>query len=366
MGLAILVTPILKVLYSGYLPDFLIAFTFFTSLCLATLHKRFNHHSAETGLAVSLGLALATGLVWWEYEHSLSIRNLGSIGILLAFVVAVIIVYHVLEHLGSKSASWIIAIALILIFLSLYTPLDLDLSVLYTLIFACILLGFVVHAIKVSPRETYRPVIGLSRAPPEIIEADLDLKRLHRDRNLNFNLDKHLRTLKNTTEMLERDPNEASEVYSQISALLPVEGYLTRRMAKLRKMAHHVRKGHIARLKETKSLVSRLSSKSLARASAKLIHGYQNELDMDKRLERLDAAVAANERRILELLRKAREYSQVHRFQDIPDLIKHAERLQYHNAKLFETIERTERKLSNLAFRIVKEQKEACENDETR
>jgi len=362
MSPAIYNTQIIRQLTSGYIPDFLIAFTFFTSLCFAIFRKRFNHRSAEAGLSISLGLALATGLVWWEHDHNLSIRNTGSIGILLSLIVICTVIYKTAKHSGSKPAAIIITLAAILTFVSLNKSLTINLADLYALIFAMILLGFIILAVKNITSEACFHNLGLAHTPTQLELPDETIKRIHRDRGLNFNLDKHLRKLKNEANLLKRDPAKAPKLYQLISSLLPAEGYLTQRMASLRTKAHKIRSGHIARLNETKSLTKHLPPTRLAQASAKLISTYHKELDMEKRLERLDTAVATNEKKIIEMLRRARALSLAHRFKDIPDLIKQAEKLQHQNVHIFKIIERSEQKLSKLAQRIAKQQSEGYKN----
>ena len=124
---------IFQELTTGYMPDFIIAFIFFTSLCFAIYRKRFGHRPAEAGLAVSLGLALSTGLVWWEYDHNISIRSTGSIGMLLLFIVICTIIYKTAKHSGSKPAALIITFAAILTFISLNRSLAVNLADLYTI-----------------------------------------------------------------------------------------------------------------------------------------------------------------------------------------------------------------------------------------
>ena len=359
MSLAIDNIPIIRELTSGYMPDFLIAFTFFTSLCFAIFRRRFNHRSAEIGLSASLGTALATGLVWWEYNNNLSIRDTGSIGILLLSIVVTVAIYNTIKQSGSKSAALIITLAAILTFISLNRSLPVNTANLYALILLMILLGFIVLAVKRILSES-RP--GLTHLPHQTELADDTIKQIHRDRGLNFNLDKHLRKLKNEAQLLKRDPAKAPQVYQQISGLLPAEGYLTEKMARLREKAHQIRSGHVARLKETQSLTRHLPPARLAQVSAKLITSYYAELDFEKRLERLDNAVAVNEKKIVNLLKQARICSKEYKFQQIPDLLQHAEKLQQQNEKLFKLIEHTESKLSEIARKIAKQQIEEYKN----
>lgn len=57
------------------LPDFVLAFTFFTALIYVVLGRRFGRQKPAAAMSIALGLALATGLIWWENDHGWSIRT---------------------------------------------------------------------------------------------------------------------------------------------------------------------------------------------------------------------------------------------------------------------------------------------------
>ena len=78
-------------LFETALPDFVLAFAFFTSVAYAVLGKRFELQRPAVAMSATIGFALSVGLVWWEQSTGFSIRNLGPIAvgfavILLAFV----------------------------------------------------------------------------------------------------------------------------------------------------------------------------------------------------------------------------------------------------------------------------------------
>jgi len=75
-------------------------------------------------------------------------------------------------------------------------------------------------------------------------------------------------------------------------------------------------------------------------------------------LERLDRAVAENEKRICELTEMAKEYTNSYNHQKLFETIKAAEKLQHHNSRLIKIIEHTENKLSAIAKKIVSEVKQ--------
>jgi len=67
-------------LFETLLPDFVLAFTFFTSVCYAVLGKRFGRQRPAIAMSATIGFALAVGLVWWEEANDFSIRDLGPVG----------------------------------------------------------------------------------------------------------------------------------------------------------------------------------------------------------------------------------------------------------------------------------------------
>ena len=85
---------------------------------------------------------------------------------------------------------------------------------------------------------------------------------------------------------------------------------------------------------------------------------YNQLIGTDTRLERLDKAVAENERRIRDLTGQAQKYTANYDYRKLTDTIKAAEKLQHHNSKLFKIIDRTEGKLSAIAKKIAKEIRE--------
>ena len=94
------------------------------------------------------------------------------------------------------------------------------------------------------------------------------------------------------------------------------------------------------------------------KASAELVARYNQLIRIDTRLERLDKAVAENERRIRELTTQAQKYTAKYDYQKLTDSLKAAEKLQHHNSKLFRIIDRTEGKLTAIAEKIAKETRE--------
>ena len=72
-------------------------------------------------------------------------------------------------------------------------------------------------------------------------------------------------------------------------------------------------------------------------------------MKLDQRLERLDRAVAENERRIRQLTQEAQACSQSGDHKRLTEILAAASRLQHHNSRLFKLIDHTEKHLAGLA-----------------
>jgi len=181
---------------------------------------------------------------------------------------------------------------------------------------------------------------------------------LYRDRRLSGRIDRQLRRLRNGAKLLHERPEQASDVLVQIKRLLPAEGYLTQRMAQLRQKAYQVRKGHVARLEETRQVFAELPTSARKKAAVDLAAKYRQVIGIGTRLERLDRAVAENERRIRDLTASAQTHTARYEDRELCEDLKAAQRLQHHNTRLFKIIERTEQKLSAIAKQIAQEVKQ--------
>ncbi|MFC1637173.1 hypothetical protein ACFL5Z_20315, partial [Planctomycetota bacterium] len=153
-------------------------------------------------------------------------------------------------------------------------------------------------------------------------------------------------------------PEQAGQILLQLRKILPAEGGLTQRMAQLRAKAHRIRNGHIARLQGTRQIVAKLPASAKKKLSAELADRYQHIIGIDTRLQRLDRAVAVNERRICLLTREAQKSTIQSNPQRLRDALKAAEELQRHNSRLLKIIVRTEEKLTRAAMRVVNKTKE--------
>ena len=85
---------------------------------------------------------------------------------------------------------------------------------------------------------------------------------------------------------------------------------------------------------------------------------YKQLVGIDTRLERLDKAVAEYEKRIRELTGKAQIYTANYEHKKLHDTLKAAEKLQHHNDKLFKIIDRTEKKLTDIAMKVAQQARE--------
>ena len=344
----------LEKLLESYLPDFILAFAFFTSAVYAVLGKRFEQQRSAIAMSTAIGLALSLGLVWWEQANDLSIKNLGPIAVGFAILLLAFVMYQSIRQVGGSWAGAGITIgASILIAGVLGFKVPIDTEIIQTITVVALIIGLMAlfaHHRPLNPRNhPTKPTL------PDIKHTMADL---YRDRHLSKKLDHGLRTLRKKATTLQEHPEEANDISFQIKRMLPAQGYLTERMARLRAKAHQIRNGHIARLEETRQAFAQLPTSAKKKASAELAAAYNQMVGVDTRLERLNKAVAENEKRIRELTEKAREYTAKYNHRDLVEALKDAEKLQHHNSKLIKIIERTENKLSAIAKKIVKEVKQ--------
>jgi hypothetical protein len=209
------------------------------------------------------------------------------------------------------------------------------------------IIAFVSHT---RPRGPLIPVVPAANRA-ELNDLRHDYGNLYQDEHVGERLSRGLTRVRQEAQDLSRHPENTPNVLDQIQRILPAEGWLTERLAQLRAKSHRFRNGHLARIEELRHLEGRLSPEARAQAQRELAERYQ-ELKLDKRLERLDLAVAETERRIRQITQEAREAGARNDVRRIAELLISAENLQKHNRTLFETIDRTERKLVQLAQEI--------------
>jgi hypothetical protein len=342
-------------LLESLLPDFVLAFTLFTALIYAVLGRRFDRHRRPVAaISVALGTALAVGLVRWESDHDLSIRNLGPLAIALIIIVLILTVYLALNQLGGAitgAAFALIAGVLIAGMLGLLTLFSSE------TVLAVLVLALIAGTLQLVLRHHQgRAHVGQLPALPrtEVVGFKRDAADLRQDRRMSKRLWHGLRIARRSAGLQENRPEARSDILLQIRRMIPAEGWLTERMARLRERAHHTRTGHVARLAETVHVYRKLPPSARKRAAADLIERYRKLVGLDERLERLDRSVADTERRIKDLTRKAEQVIAQYEFQRVDDLLKEAEKLQDHNTRLCRLISRTEEKLIKVAKQAVK------------
>ena len=335
------------------LPDFVLAFAFFTSIAFAALGRKFEHKRAAIAMSATLGFALSIGLIWWEQANNLSIKNLGPVAIGFAIIVLAFVMHQSIKHIGGSWAGAGITLgASILIAKAIGLDIPLDSEIIQSITITALIIGIFAFLMHTTPHSVRFPARNL--APPE---TKIDMTRLFRDRHLSHDLSKKIRKVRQEAKTLNERPQEAGNVLVQIKRMLPAQGYLTERMAQLRAKAHQIRNGHIARLQETKHALAHLPPPAKKKASQELSARYNQLIGIDTRLERLDRSVAENEHRIKELTEQAQGYTAHYDYQKLTEALRAAEKLQKHNTHLFKIIERTEKQLAAIAQQITKEVK---------
>ncbi len=330
-------------LFDTVLPDFVLAFTFFTAIIYAVLGRRFGQQRPTVAISAALGLALAVGLVWWERTKGLSIRNLGPLAVGFAVIILAGVIYQAIKHVGGSWAGAAIAFgASILIGWLLGLDWRADSRLLQTVIAVTLSVGII--AFLLHRRGSFDV---LARAPAELANIRHDTSDLHKDRRMSKRLKRGLRDLGHQAGSLVERPEGADDVM-QLQRMLPAEGWLTERMARLREHAQYARAGDLHRIEELRAAISKLPPEAQQKAAHELAARYK-ELNLDVRLERLDRAVAENERRVRELTRQAEIYLQEHEFQKLTGVLEAAAKLQKHNARLLRLIESTEQRLLKTA-----------------
>jgi hypothetical protein len=336
------------------LPDFVLAFAFFTSLTYAVLGKRFEQQRPAITMSAAIGFALSIGLVWWERSRGFSIKDLGPIAIGFAVIVLAFVMYQCIRQVGGSWAGAGITIgACILVARIIGIDVPIDSEIIQSVTVAALIIGIMAlffhtrgHSIRVPHQRTDSP------------KTRRNMSNLFRERHLSEQLGKGLKKLHKKKNTLNEHPEEASNISLQLKRMLPAEGYLTERMSQLRAKAHQIRDGHIARLEETRHAFAKLPTSAKKKAAAELAAQYNKMVGSDSRLERLDKSVAENERRIKELTKKAQDYTARHEHKKLGETLKAAEKLQHHNSKLFKLIEQTENKLSAIAKKVANEVKQ--------
>ncbi len=342
-------------LFDTVLPDFVLAFAFFTAICYAVLSRRFGEQRPAVAMSAALGMALAVGLVWWEYSKGVSIRNLGPIAAGFAVIVLAGVIYQSVRGIGGSWAGAGIAVgASLLVGWTLGLDWYADKGMIQSAITVALTVGILAFLLHRRGQAARLPSgIGWSEA------ADVrhDMTDLYQDERVSRGLARSLKQMRREARQVRKDPEnhraEAADIILQLQRILPAEGYLTERMARLRERAHKVRQGEAARIAEIQEHMAQLPAEAKRKAAGELAARYK-ELNLDQRLERLDRAVAENELRIRNLTRKAQGYQNAGDYRSLAGVLDQASKLQRHNAHLFKLIDGAEARLMTAARQAVR------------
>ena len=327
-------------LFETLLPDFILAFAFFTALVYGVLAKRFQHQRSAVTVSATAAFALSVGLVWWEQRTGFSIRDLGPFAVGLAIIVLAAVMYQAIRQVGGSWAGIGIALgASLLVSRLVGVNWPIDAQVIQTVITVALILGilaFVGHRSWHAMGAPFRHAV----LPP----VRHDMRDRQEGRALSDLLRRRFRDIERRTDRLREHPADGQDILLQLRRMLPAEGWLTERLAGLREKVVRMRKGHVARIEEIRELARQLPVGAKRALSQQMQEQYR-ELGLELRLERLDQAVAANEKRIRELTSEAEQATVRYDYQRLHDLLKAAEKLQKHNTSLFGIIDRTEKRL---------------------
>jgi len=151
----------LEELLESYLPDFILSFSFFTSVVYVALGKRFEQQRPAIAMSAAIGFALSLGLVWWEQANDFSIKNLGPIAVGFAILLLAFVMYQCIRQVGGSWAGAGITIgASIIIAQLLGIPVPIDPQIIQTIIVVALIFGLLAF---MSHRHHLHPRVGLPR-----------------------------------------------------------------------------------------------------------------------------------------------------------------------------------------------------------
>ena len=253
-------------LFNTVLPDFILGFAFFTSLCYMVLAKRSGQNRPAVAMSATMGFALAVGLVWWEQSAGLSIRNFGPIAAGFALIVLAGIMYQAIKQVGGSWAGAGIAIGACLIIgwvLGLHWPVDT--GIIQTITGVALTVGIIAF---LSHHKGFS-LPALARAP-ELAEVRHDMDDLYEDRSASRQMADHFRKAKKEAKSLPEHPQEGEDILLQLKRMLPEEGWLTERLAKLREKIWHLEQGNIERIMELQQVMGKLSPEARQKAAREI------------------------------------------------------------------------------------------------
>ena len=235
-------------LFETLLPDFVLAFAFFTALSYAMLSKRLGQQRPAAIASASIGLAMALGLVWWEQRIGLSVKNLGSLAAGFAILLVALVMHQVIRHIGGRWAGAGISVGAALMIaqmLQISWPIRGDILQ-GTMIVALVvgILAFLMHH--------GRGLRNFSNPSMDPAPVRHDMRDLDRAVGVSHALKRNLHRTIQEADGLHDHPDQAGDILFQIKRMLLAEGYLTQRMVLLKAHAHRMREGQIAEIEETR------------------------------------------------------------------------------------------------------------------
>jgi len=173
-------------LLDSLLPDFMLAFAFFTSVAYAVLGKRFEKQKPAIAMSVAIGFALSTGLVWWERANGLSIKDLGPIAVGFAILLLAFVMYQSIRQVGGSWAGAGITIgAAIIITRLLGLNIPVDPQIIQTIVVAGLVFGLLAF---MSHR--HRSVTHAPATKPNLPDIKHSMADLYRERHLSNGVNK--------------------------------------------------------------------------------------------------------------------------------------------------------------------------------
>lgn len=332
--------------------DFTLAFVFFVALLYSLFKPRFGEHRSVVAMAVTVALALAVGLVWWEREHAWSVRDLGPLALLLVLLLVAAALWRAFRGHGWAMVAVIAVLAMLAMAWLSPRMWPEAVALIQTILGTVVVLAILAFLWHLEGRGHRR-----ARAPaPRVQRAAVSKRRAETDKNQRVGkwIGQSLKKVREDTARARDNPKQRTDVLLQIRRMLPAQGWLTTRMARLREQAHLVRNGHLARLKECRAALERMPVESRQRASVQMVERYRALVGLDTRLERLDKAVAECELRIKQVTQEAETAVSRNEFPRVHKLLKYAEALQKHNSHLFKKIDQTERVLGEIVRDVLR------------
>ena len=338
--------------------EFLIIFTFFISLLFSIFKRRFGDHRLTAALAASISFALSIGLTSWISNKGYNMTDLGPFAIIIIVAFADVIIYSLIKRSGHEFIA-ILTVVLMTIPLigRIYWLTDYQMIFDMTLTLWLIILIWLLIKNSTPNRSVY---YAKKDNYTDIDQADNQIKRMYTDRRLSGYISGQLRKLRKTTELLGDKNSQSTDLILQLQRILPEQGFLSGRMTGLRKKAHLMRNGHIAKIKEIKTLCRQLGPLQKQKVSRQMIEYYQNQTDLDRRLERLEGIITNIEKQSRDLIIRAQICVKNNDFKQYDHFIKKAAKMQDRVTHIIKVIIRTEKNLSDTAHKIV--QKTISEN----